>query len=85
MPKLGLVFCFDCVFWNQVGGPESESEEGWCRRHAPHPLRGKPGGEGLVYVDWPITLQTDSCGDGEIIAGVEDEYEIKDEDEDPAA
>lgn len=46
--------CEICIYWAQ----STDTNTGACRRHAPKPV---PGKEQLAV--WPLTLNTNWCGD----------------------
>lgn len=57
--------CSVCRFYF----PESESEDGYCHRRAPHcTMSGHMVDDGIDTV-WPCVEATDWCGEGERIDG----------------
>ena len=52
--------CADCRHWRPIG-----SDDGECRRHAPHPTVAPSGDTDVPVVWWPILPGCESCGEHE--------------------
>ena len=48
--------CATCAHWDTV----PDAERGLCRRFAPRPVVGQTGS---IATDWPVTEDTDWCGE----------------------
>ena len=55
--RYGIIPCRRCAFW--VSSPPDKNPRGYCQRHAPPPKTG-----GSEAVEWPITYDSEGCGDG---------------------
>ena len=62
--------CKTCVYWKDLEIElEGQTQEGMCQRYAPAPVPHDHDDECCPFVDWPVTLSTEGCGEHQAFPG----------------